>query len=485
MRNQRRMVYQGPKRKEGDDAPEKIGLSFCLCVLFAVLILYSGCGGGGGGGGAAGGVLPNSPSPSPTGSTAPITGTVTKAADSQPLANATVNVNSQNYTTNGSGQFTTAALSTSTTYDVTCTAAGYNGQSKSGAGGATVNFSVTATGGSSWTINGQITDVQSNGVPGAAVSCGGINANADINGNYTLSNVPEGSQNLAATQTDMQNYNESVTVSSNLTRNFQMTIKTLTFSLGWSAGLATDVYNLAYRSNTIYAPSASANTCYTFTTSGGTGSFAIANPSLGAGFDTNGNFFVTYPGTTQVALHSPPGTQQGPPWPVTVSNSPRDVDGNGLNNKAIVVHDNNGSGLGFTEVTKSGGVTALGTPETTKYIPKSIAVYQPNNRVYVACTINYGIRVYNLDTGTNLTSYLTNRYCNSVDVKGNRLAIHNSDGMNSFAEVYYIGSGSFIQMTTFPTSAILPTGIVFDDNYNIYVGDQHSSRRGIYQYVRQ
>ncbi len=173
-----------------------------------------------------------------TASTSSLTGTVTDAGSSKPIAGATVTAGTASATTNSSGVYSISGLAPGT-YTATATATGYTSQSASvtvTAGSTTTqNFALSPNPG---TISGTVTDAGSAApIAGATVSYSGGGTTTDGSGHYTLAGVAEGSYTLTASASGYQSQSHPVTVGpgATATQNFA-----LTQPYGAIAGTVTD-----------------------------------------------------------------------------------------------------------------------------------------------------------------------------------------------------------------------------------------------------
>jgi len=172
----------------------------------------------------AGGTIP--PPPPTTGS---IAGKVTDAGDGSPIAGATVSDGARTVTTDPSGQYTITGVPQGS-YTVTASARGYSTASQvvsvSAGQTATANFALAklpSPGG----IAGKITDsADGSAIAGATVTDGARTALSDTNGQYIISDVPEGTYSVrasaagysASSQTASVTAGQTSTVNSALTR---------------------------------------------------------------------------------------------------------------------------------------------------------------------------------------------------------------------------------------------------------------------------
>src|SRR5207237_9681045 len=148
-----------------------------------------------------------------TGQTTQLSGTVTDASTSKPIAGATVSAGSGSAVTDAGGAYAISGLAPGT-YTATASASGYASQGASvtlTAGNTTTqNFALAPNPG---TITGTVTD-SGTGAPiaGATVSYGGGSTTTDGSGVYTLANVAEGSYSVTVAATGYTSQSRTVTV---------------------------------------------------------------------------------------------------------------------------------------------------------------------------------------------------------------------------------------------------------------------------------
>jgi hypothetical protein len=282
-----------------------------------------------------------------------------------------------------------------------------------------------------------------------------------------LANVPSGNQTFVATHIDFVDYNNGGTqlnVSGNLNKSFQMTVKSLTYTAGWSA--TTSAKQIAVDANNVHASSIATEINLLANLTGAKTAYTtnILGNQMGVGLDDTGNVYLAYGGQT-IACHRPLGTVLGSS--TTVNGDVIDIDGAGLNNQAILLHDRLGSGLELSIINTACNAVQLFVENGTNRAPKSLAVYPAGNKIFVACGNNNGVRIYTT-SGSYQASYL-NRSIAAVGCKGNRLAIN--DPINQQVLVYYVGNGSFIQMSAINTGFTGRGGVDMDTNYRVYVTD--------------
>jgi len=162
-----------------------------------------------------------------------ITGQVTDTMTAKPISSAVVSYpaggTTYSATTDGNGMYTLSGV-VEGTYSVTAGGTGYVSQTLAvslGPGaGVTQNWSLSPLPGS---IIGQVIDAQTGlSVSGATLSynSGGVtvSATSDVNGNYTLTGVPEGTYSLTASAAGFASQSTQVTVGpgSTLTQNFAL-----------------------------------------------------------------------------------------------------------------------------------------------------------------------------------------------------------------------------------------------------------------------
>src|SRR5439155_957425 len=161
-----------------------------------------------------------------TGQATQLSGTVTDASTSKPVAGATVSAGSGSAVTDTTGAYTIAGLAPGT-YTATASASGYASQNASvtlTAGNTTTqNFALAPNPG---TITGTVTDAGTGApIAGATVSYSGGSTTTDGSGAYTLANVAEGSYSVTAGATGYTSQSRTVTVGpgGTATQNFALT----------------------------------------------------------------------------------------------------------------------------------------------------------------------------------------------------------------------------------------------------------------------
>jgi len=161
-----------------------------------------------------------------TAQTTRLSGTVTDASTSKPVAGATVSAGTASATTDASGAYAITGLPPGT-YTATATASGYASQSATvtlAAGTTTTqNFALAPNPG---TITGTVTDAATAApIAGATVSYSGGSTTTNSSGGYTLANVAEGSYTVTASATGYTSQSPTVTVGpgATATQNFALT----------------------------------------------------------------------------------------------------------------------------------------------------------------------------------------------------------------------------------------------------------------------
>ncbi len=161
-----------------------------------------------------------------TGQTTRLSGTVTDASTSKPIAGATVSAGTGSAVTDAGGAYAISGLAPGT-YTATATASGYASQSASvtlTAGNTTTqNFVLAPNPG---TITGTVTDAGTGApIAGATVSYSGGSTSTDGSGAYTLANVAEGSYSVTASATGYASQSRTVTLGpgATATQNFALT----------------------------------------------------------------------------------------------------------------------------------------------------------------------------------------------------------------------------------------------------------------------
>ncbi|TME80751.1 MAG: hypothetical protein E6I43_13045, partial [Chloroflexi bacterium] len=161
-----------------------------------------------------------------TGQATQLSGTVTDASTSRPIAGATVSAGTGSAITDANGAYTIAGLAPGT-YTATATASGYASQSTSvtltTGSTTTQNFALAPNPG---TITGTVTDAGTGApIAGATVSYSGGSTSTDGSGAYTLANVAEGSYSVTASATGYASQSRTVTVGpgATATQNFALT----------------------------------------------------------------------------------------------------------------------------------------------------------------------------------------------------------------------------------------------------------------------
>lgn len=155
-----------------------------------------------------------------------LSGTVTDASSSKPIAGATVSAGTGSATTDANGAYTIAGVAPGT-YTASATASGYASQSTSvtlSAGTTTTqNFALTPNRG---TITGTVTDAATAApIAGATVSYSGGSTTSNSSGGYTLANVAEGSYSVSASASGYASQSRTVVVGpgATATQSFALT----------------------------------------------------------------------------------------------------------------------------------------------------------------------------------------------------------------------------------------------------------------------
>jgi len=249
-----------------------------------------------------------------TASTSSLTGTVTDAGSSKPIAGATVTAGTASATTNSSGVYSISGLAPGT-YTATASATGYTSQSASvtvTAGSTTTqNFALTSTTG---TITGTVTDAATAApISGATVTAGTASATTNSSGVYSISGLAPGTYTATATATGYTSQSASVTVTagSTTTQNFALSPNPGTIS-----GTVTDAGSAA--------PIAGATVSYSGggTTTDGSGHYTLAGVAEGSytltasasGYQSQSHPVTVGPGATATqnfALTQPYGAIAG------------------------------------------------------------------------------------------------------------------------------------------------------------------------------
>src|SRR6266851_1311350 len=161
-----------------------------------------------------------------TGQATRLSGTVSDASTTRPIAGATVSAGTASAVTDANGAYTIAGLAPGT-YTATATASGYTSQSASvtlTAGTTTTqNFALAPNPG---TITGTVTDAGTAApLAGATVSYSGGSTTTNSSGGYTLANVTEGSYSVTASAIGYAAQSRTVTVGpgATATQNFALT----------------------------------------------------------------------------------------------------------------------------------------------------------------------------------------------------------------------------------------------------------------------
>lgn len=245
--------------------------------------------------------------------TGTLQGTVTDASTSAALSGATVTIaGGASTTTNGSGfyQFTNVAPGT---YSVTASATGHNSNTANGvsvtSGNTTTqNFALTASGPTTGTLQGTVTDASTSAaINGATVAIvGGASTTTNSSGFYQFTNVTPGTYNVTAAKTGYNtgtNSGVSVTAGNTTTSNFALTQVTGPANTGLlnpSANAAqTGGDNNGYQTNPTNAYND--NSVFTVDTNSGSNSNSSCTNS-GKDKHLFYNYGITIPGTTILGI---------------------------------------------------------------------------------------------------------------------------------------------------------------------------------------
>jgi hypothetical protein len=158
--------------------------------------------------------------------TGTISGTVTDAGTTDPIAGATVTDGTRSATTDTNGNYTIYYVPEGT-YTVTASADGYNSVSQSvvvvSENTTNLDFALTAI--AYGAIHGTATDFATgNPIEGATVTDGTRSATTDSTGYYLINDVPEGDYTVTASATGYEDASQLVTVTGNssTTENFAL-----------------------------------------------------------------------------------------------------------------------------------------------------------------------------------------------------------------------------------------------------------------------
>src|SRR5216683_2522627 len=161
-----------------------------------------------------------------TGQATRLSGTVSDASTTRPIAGATVSAGTASAVTDANGAYTIAGLAPGT-YTATATASGYTSQSASvtltASTTTTQNFALAPNPG---TITGTVTDAGTAApISGATVSYSGGSTTTNSSGGYTLANVAQGSYSVTASAIGYAAQSRTVTVGpgATATQNFALT----------------------------------------------------------------------------------------------------------------------------------------------------------------------------------------------------------------------------------------------------------------------
>src|SRR6266851_3319947 len=237
-----------------------------------------------------------------------LSGTVTDASTSRPIAGATVSAGTSSAVTDANGAYTIAGLAPGT-YTATATASGYTSQSASvtltASTTTTQNFALAPNPG---TITGTVTDAGTAApISGATVSYSGGSTTTNSSGVYTLANVTEGSYSVTAGATGYVSQSRTVTVGpgATATQNFALTAQVTQLSgtvtdastsrpiagATVSAGTSSAVTD----ANGAYTIAGLAPGTYTATATASGYASQSASVTLTAGATTTQNFALTPP----------------------------------------------------------------------------------------------------------------------------------------------------------------------------------------------
>ena len=158
--------------------------------------------------------------------TGTISGTVTDAGTTDPIAGATVTDGTRSATTDTNGNYTIYDVPEGT-YTVTASADGYNSVSQSvvvvSEDTTNLDFALTAI--AYGAIDGTVTDFDTGKpIEGATVTDGTRSATTDSTGYYLITDVPEGDYTVTASATGYEDASQLVTVTGNssTTENFAL-----------------------------------------------------------------------------------------------------------------------------------------------------------------------------------------------------------------------------------------------------------------------
>ncbi len=223
----------------------------------------------------------------PTPTSVIVSGTVTDAASSNPLANVSLTLddgagNTLSATSATDGTFSFTGVPVSTTYTLTATLTGYQDATQQvpvqTADVTSLTVSMTASTTTTWSVSGTVTDADNNNAPivGATVSIASpsVTATTDAQGNFTLTGVPDGTYDVQATATGYNPGTQSVTVSgADVTGvNISLFQPTATYTLsgtitdsGAGTGIGGATVTLTLPDTTTQTTTTSAGGMYSFT----------------------------------------------------------------------------------------------------------------------------------------------------------------------------------------------------------------------------
>jgi subtilisin family serine protease len=267
------------------------------------------------------------------GSQQPTTGTVSGTVTSSQggaISGATVAVNglSLTATTNSSGQYTISNVPAgSQTVTASATSFQNSQQSITVTAGQTVsaNFTLTPVA-TTGTVSGTVTSSTGGPISGATVSIQGsaLTTTTNASGQYSIANVPAGSQTVAASAATFQSGTQSVTVTAGQTVTANMTLTPLP-TTGSVSGTVTSSAGGAVAGATVAVQGSALST-----TTNGSGQYTLNNVPQGAqtlAISANGyvsttqSVSVTAGSTATANVVLTPSTPQGGPLTVSVTTS--------------------------------------------------------------------------------------------------------------------------------------------------------------------
>lgn len=164
---------------------------------------------------------------------AAVSGTVTDESG-DPIEGATVEVGDQSATTDSTGDYSIAAVETgSQPYSVSVD--GYentDGTVTVEEGGTTLDESLQAL----YTVSGQVTDTNGNGLDGATVTVGGESTTTDGNGNFAVGNLGTGEYEVTADASGYDARSRTINVEGDVEESFQLERNVADVSLSISGG---------------------------------------------------------------------------------------------------------------------------------------------------------------------------------------------------------------------------------------------------------